>query len=293
MMAQNFKENSNPTTGVSLCIPFVFKTVTKEKIFAVMRLMGVGHIERIDLVDVNDRQNKAFVHFAPEKWVCNEYGLSVLNTMKNGNPWEVYYNSRGYWKVYISACQKPAIKQQDAPIMVPRHRRRQVIDISAPVSHVSNQDYWNVGKEVMSIITSTHHNDSTMIDILSSNDTVRQAYSHYVEDGNFAKFKAICEEAMEEVVHHLKPSPLKRLIADERAFRENSMIMNEAMPLNDEIQLKHNLSELAREMTDSRYTMLFTSNIVQAAHAVYKTDNDWDEFKDTCQRFLRSLQRND
>ena len=56
------QQNSNDETGISLCIPFVFKTVSKEKIFAVIRSKKVGHIERIDIVNVSDRQNKAFIH---------------------------------------------------------------------------------------------------------------------------------------------------------------------------------------------------------------------------------------
>ena len=62
------QQNSNNETGISLCIPFVFKTVSKEKIFAVIRSMKVGHIERIDIVNVSGRQNKAFIHFAKGKW---------------------------------------------------------------------------------------------------------------------------------------------------------------------------------------------------------------------------------
>ena len=102
-----FQQNSNNETGISLCIPFVFKTVSNEKIFAVIRSMKVGHIERIDIVNVSGRQNKAFIHFAKGKWAYNENARNILNDMKAGIPWIVPYCRTGFWKIGISTAEKP------------------------------------------------------------------------------------------------------------------------------------------------------------------------------------------
>lgn len=206
------QQNSNNETGISLCIPFVFKTVSKEKIFAVIRSMKVGHIERIDIVNVSDRQNKAFIHFAKGKWGYNENARNILNDMKAGIPWIVPYCRTGFWKIGISTAEKPT--QTPANVaqhqQAPRHTRRKVIDISTP-SHISNEEYWNVSKDVMSIIGNMYDaNDKVMIDILSTNEDVIKAYGEYVETGNFMNFKEKCEKAMEDISKQFIPTPIKR-----------------------------------------------------------------------------------
>ena len=206
------QQNSDDKTGISLCIPFVFKSVTKEKIFAVIRSMKVGHIERIDIVNVSDRQNKAFIHFAKGKWGYNENARNILNDMKAGIPWIVPYCRTGFWKIGISTAEKPT--QTPANVaqhqQAPRHTRRKVIDISTP-SHISNEEYWNVSKDVMSIIGNMYDaNDKVMIDILSTNEDVIKAYGEYVETGNFMNFKEKCEKAMEDISKQFIPTPIKR-----------------------------------------------------------------------------------
>jgi len=206
-----FQQNSNNETGISLCIPFVFKTVSKEKIFAVIRSMKVGHIERIDIVNVSGRQNKAFIHFAKGKWAYNENARNILNDMKAGIPWIVPYCRTGFWKIGISTAEKPT--QSSANVaqhqQAPRHTRRKVIDISTP-SHISNEEYWNVSKDVMSIIENTYGtDDKVMVDILSTNEDVMKAYGEYVETGNFVNFKEKCEKAMEDISKQLIPTPIK------------------------------------------------------------------------------------
>ena len=49
------------------------------------------------------------------------------------------------------------------------------------------------------------------------------------------------------------------------------------------------LIRLVEETNDQGFTYLFVSDLVQAAYEVYTEDKDWEEFKDTCTRFLASL----
>jgi len=206
------QQNSNDETGISLCIPFVFKSVTKEKIFAVIRSMKVGHIERIDIVNVSDRQNKAFIHFAKGKWAYNENAVNILNDMKAGIPWIVPYCRTGFWKIGISTAEKPTqtqvniVQHQQAP----RHTRRKVIDISPP-THISNEEYWNVSQDVMSIIGNMYGvDDQVLANILSTDENVMKAYGEYVETGDFKTFKEKCEKAMENISKQFIPTPIER-----------------------------------------------------------------------------------
>ena len=49
------------------------------------------------------------------------------------------------------------------------------------------------------------------------------------------------------------------------------------------------LFRLAEETNDQGFTNIFANDLVQAAYEVYTEDKDWEEWKDTCTRFLASL----
>ena len=59
-----FDTNSRNENGIVVCIPRVFKNITKERIFACMVITNWGQIEKVDLIQ-GKSFNKAFVHFVP------------------------------------------------------------------------------------------------------------------------------------------------------------------------------------------------------------------------------------
>ena len=126
-----FEKNSSNEHGISLCIPFVFKHITKEKIFAVIRSQRVGHIERIDIVQKDEKHNKVYVHFARSRWgnPSNiQYSKDVLLNLQAGIPWIVPYSRYGYWKLWISESEKP--EKMDVALTAPRVKRRECIDLT-------------------------------------------------------------------------------------------------------------------------------------------------------------------
>ena len=126
-----FEKNSSNEHGISLCIPFVFKHITKEKIFAVIRSQRVGHIERIDIVQKDEKHNKVYVHFARSRWgnPSNiQYSKDVLLNLQAGIPWIVPYSRYGYWKLWISESEKP--ENMDVALTAPRVKRKECIDLS-------------------------------------------------------------------------------------------------------------------------------------------------------------------
>ena len=93
----------------------------------------------------------------------------------------------------------------------------------------------------------------------------------------------------------LKPSPLKRLIADEKAFKEN---LQDKQPFVIGGTMRQCLNILVDETKDHGFATLYhvlidnhSQQVVQAAYEVYTEDADWDEWKDTCSRVLASLRR--
>jgi len=128
---QIIEQNSDDTKGISLCIPFVYTNVTKEKVFAVIKSQKVGFIERIDIVKKDEKHNRVFIHFAKNKWGGhpNYNATDVLMNLKAGIPWIVPYSRHGYWKIWISGVAKP---ENNSAILqtVPRVKRKQRIDLS-------------------------------------------------------------------------------------------------------------------------------------------------------------------
>lgn len=125
---QIMEENSNDSTGVSLCIPFVYTTVTKERVFAVIKSQNVGFIEQIDIVKKDEKHNRVFIHFSKNKWGGhpNYNATDVMMNLKAGIPWIVPYSRNGYWKIWISNVARPGKNNQS----VPRVKRKQCLDLS-------------------------------------------------------------------------------------------------------------------------------------------------------------------
>ena len=114
------KENSNPETGISLCIPFAFKSVGPKRVFAVFNptiinpetgeetQTSLGFIERIDTKYRRDGNKTMFIHFAPNRWNKNDMTSEILETMKAGNSIRVKIDEDGhYWKTIISKSKRP------------------------------------------------------------------------------------------------------------------------------------------------------------------------------------------
>ena len=114
--------NSNPETGISLCVPFAFKTVGPKRVFAIFRQpniitatgeticdVSLGFIERIDIKFRQDGNKCVFIHFAPGRWNDTDTTREILAEMKAGNPLKVATDENGhFWKTIISKSQRPA-----------------------------------------------------------------------------------------------------------------------------------------------------------------------------------------
>lgn len=128
-----FQKNSSNEHGISLCIPFVFKHITKEKVFAVIRAQRIGHIERIDIVNKGEKHNRVYIHFARSRWgnpANIRTSMDVLLNLQSGIPWIIPYSRYGYWKIWISESVKP--EQTDVVNSAPRVKRKEKLDLSEP-----------------------------------------------------------------------------------------------------------------------------------------------------------------
>ena len=118
--------NSNPATGVSLCIPFAYKNTGAKKVFAVFQNLKImdqgtqiitnfGLIERIDIKSRQDGNKCIFIHFKANKWNDTEENRHILENMKAGHKLKVINDEKGhFWKTIISKSQRPADYFEDS-----------------------------------------------------------------------------------------------------------------------------------------------------------------------------------
>jgi hypothetical protein len=98
------------TSYPSICIPRVFKEITKNDIYETFsRILGHNVIERIDLVSKNKDEengyNRVFVHvFA---WPEEGNVANIRERLINNQPVNIVYKEPWFWKCSASRVAKP------------------------------------------------------------------------------------------------------------------------------------------------------------------------------------------
>lgn len=127
-----FATNSRNENGIVLCIPRVFKNITRERVFACMCNTGWGELSHVDLINCGSYQ-KAFVHFVPNGWSCGSEPEAVLRRLQAGQEVVFTYDVNDkhpegwFWKISISKALNPKYRSR-------RVRRRQTVDLSGKMS---------------------------------------------------------------------------------------------------------------------------------------------------------------
>jgi len=101
----------------SICIPRVFKSTTRKDIYSVIEKLGLGAVDRIDLVaKTNERgesYNKVFIHF--KMWNRNPQAQATRDKLLQGEEIKIVYNEPWFWKCTASRVEKPAFRDYTAP----------------------------------------------------------------------------------------------------------------------------------------------------------------------------------
>ena len=106
------------STNMSLCIPRVFPNITWKRVKDVFEELGLGQVERVDLVKKTNEKGEEFkrgyVHF--KFWKKNKTVDAVKAKLESGDFVKVVYDDPWFWKVYKSDAPKPVFeKKQVAP----------------------------------------------------------------------------------------------------------------------------------------------------------------------------------
>jgi len=97
--------------GVSICIPRVFRNISKYRIKKSFIALNWCYVERVDVIS-RGNTNRAFVHYKPGQFNAS----NVLNALCDGNTVNVIYDEPWFWILSLSWSPKP----EKAPEEIPR-----------------------------------------------------------------------------------------------------------------------------------------------------------------------------
>ena len=143
----NFAKNSDPSQGISLCIPRVFANIGWRRIKQHMIEANLGFVERVDVIPVTKFgkviHKRAFVHFAAGKWNMRDAtARQALKVLQDGRKIKLEYEAPWYWLVGISGAERP----DEAP--KPRERKVKIeLDASAPTAPAENEEEYDTSAQ--------------------------------------------------------------------------------------------------------------------------------------------------
>jgi len=128
-MASSIDMTLLPASVPSLCIPRVFQNITKERVAYVFKSLGLGVIDRIDMVprtsENGDNFQRVFIHFT--KWSTSDDAVRARERVLGGKEIKVVYDDPWFWK--ISANRSTA---RDRPTASrPTASRPRIVDESS------------------------------------------------------------------------------------------------------------------------------------------------------------------
>ena len=99
-----------PANEPSLCIPWVYPNITKERVQQTIEAIGFGEIDRIDMVkrqgqDGKQDHQRVFVHF--KKWNNTDTADRARQLLLDENSIRVVYDDPWFWKIWASKSKKP------------------------------------------------------------------------------------------------------------------------------------------------------------------------------------------
>jgi hypothetical protein len=103
-----------PTNVPSLCIPRVFANIDERRIRRIFDELGMGEIQRIDLVskttEKGEKFNRVFVHF--KRWNSDGNAATARERLVNGKEIKIVYDDPWFWKVSAYRPKESTMEQR-------------------------------------------------------------------------------------------------------------------------------------------------------------------------------------
>ena len=98
-------------SAYSICIPRVFANITWKRVKAVFDQLGLGEIDRIDMVqrttDDGAKFQRCFIHF--KTWANNDNANAVRTQLDaDGGEVKIVYDDPWFWKCFKSRVARPS-----------------------------------------------------------------------------------------------------------------------------------------------------------------------------------------
>lgn len=105
-----------PKNVPSLCIPRVFPNITSERVKAVFEQLGIGRVERVDIVvrtgEKGETLKRVFVHL---EWNDSENAAKARQRLLCGNDIKVIYDEPWFWKISANrSTREPGPQVQES-----------------------------------------------------------------------------------------------------------------------------------------------------------------------------------
>jgi hypothetical protein len=87
-------------TNITICIPRVDTTISKQDIFEKIRALHVGFIEKIIEIPSKNDENSKRVIVKFKTWVENDVSNKILGRFAENKDIKIVYNDPWYWVAY-------------------------------------------------------------------------------------------------------------------------------------------------------------------------------------------------
>ena len=98
-----------PPREPSICIPRVFANINDGRVKAIVRELGLGEVERVDMVlkenDQGEEFQRVFIHFVA--WDDSEQAVEVRQRLVDGEQIKIVYDDPWYWMISASRVSRP------------------------------------------------------------------------------------------------------------------------------------------------------------------------------------------
>ena len=138
----SFSSSSNNNNSVcvdmsmpSLCIPRVFSNITKERVAFVIRNVGLGEIDHIDMVprvaENGDKFQRVFIHF--KEWSQSPAAQRARERVLSGKEIKIVYDEPWFWKLSAnrSSNARTSVPRRDNSSVVPNRGPRLIDEDSS------------------------------------------------------------------------------------------------------------------------------------------------------------------
>ena len=87
----------------SIVIPHVFANIGEKRIFAILRRLRIGYIDRIEFINKTDKTgrkfNTVFIHFT--HWFDNHTSNQLKHNLLNNKPAKILYDQPWFWHIHL------------------------------------------------------------------------------------------------------------------------------------------------------------------------------------------------